>query len=115
MTRRHWDQHNHPCGYCGKACYPTRRAATRALRALHHQDVATMNAYRCQSGGSTFHIGHRPRTYQWPAWNDATTDQQCQRCPTLIRTGEPVATLGDTAMCFDCGDLAELAALSKAS
>lgn len=113
MSARRWNRAGQRCGYCGKACYPNERAATVALRGVHHDQLATMNAYRCQSGGSSWHVGHKRREYEWPGWDDAAVEQQCQRCPAVIAVGEPVATLGSTSMCFDCGDLAEQAALSK--
>lgn len=103
------------CGYCGKVSYNSERAAIRVLRTRHHQDRPLMNAYRCESGGVGYHIGHTPRVYEWPAWDDAARELQCDRCPTVIAEGEPVARLGTTSLCFDCGDLAEIAAISKAA
>lgn len=103
------------CGYCGKVSYASRKAATRALRTRHHDDRAAMNVYRCSSGGVGFHIGHTPRRHEWPGWDDADREQQCDRCPAVIAVGEPVATLGASRLCIDCGDLAEHAAIGKAA
>lgn len=115
MSQRRWGRAPDPCAYCRKACYPTEHAATRALRGLYRDQLPEMNVYRCRSGGVMFHVGHRPRVYDWPGWADADREQQCQRCPAVIAVGEPVASLGSISLCFDCGDLAEQAALSKAA
>jgi len=36
------------CAYCGKRCYPTYKAARRAMR-RNHRGVRTMEAYECHS------------------------------------------------------------------
>jgi hypothetical protein len=100
-----------PCGYCRKRSYPDRRSARRALRALYPDAVGTqMNAYRCPNGGTGWHLGGR---HVWPSWTDnRTAPIDCDRCPTVIHIGRPVAHLHGLRLCADCGDQAEHAAIT---
>lgn len=121
MKRRRWTpshtraarftwQAPQPCGYCRKRSYPTRRAAKRALRALYPDQVGhAMAAYPCAHGGHGWHLGHRD---VWPSWTDATTPHDCDRCPTRIHIGDPVAHLHGHHLCHECGDRAEHAAIA---
>lgn len=106
------------CWYCGKLTYRDRRAAKRSMRELYPAQVGHgMAAYRCQNGGSGWHIGHRVGpaalpTPQWPAWTDAAEKTGCTGCTQVVEAGEPVAWLGGRPLCFDCGDLAEREAIA---
>lgn len=99
------------CGYCRKRRYPSRRDARRALRALYPADAGQhMGAYRCPSGGDGWHLGGRR---VWPSWaNNTGAPVDCDRCPTVIHIGQPVAHLHGLHLCLDCGDHAEHDAIS---
>lgn len=123
MKRRRWSpseyrsasaswQNPARCGYCRKRTYPSRRDARRALRALYPNAVGDMHPYRCDHGGSGWHLGSR---HVWPSWTDNTTGNpiDCDRCPTVIHIGAPVAHLHGHHLCLDCGDQAEHAAIAR--
>ncbi len=46
-----------------------------------------------------------------PVWFDATVTRECERCPDVVRAGEPAAWLPatDETCCYECGDQAEAA------
>lgn len=98
------------CGYCRKRAYPDRAAAKKALRALYPDQRGTrMGVYHCAHGGNGWHLGHR---HVWPSWTDAHHPTTCDRCPTLIHIGRPVAHLHGLHLCLDCGDHAEHQAIA---
>jgi hypothetical protein len=102
-----------PCGYCRKRRYASRADAKKALRSIFPAEVGdSMCVYRCPKGGE-WHIGHRSneRCTEWPDWTEADTERRCLRCSAVIPAGDPVAWLRGIAMCLDCGDAAEQAAL----
>lgn len=105
-----WRNPGH-CGYCRKRTYSSRRDARRALRRLYpHEAGQAMGAYHCPSGGTGWHLGHRA---VWPSWTDnTTTPTPCDRCPTVIHIGQPIAHLHGHRLCLDCGDHAEHAAIA---
>ncbi|MBP2370277.1 hypothetical protein [Pseudonocardia parietis] len=109
---------------CGKAAFPSKAAADQlvvkakiahALR--RNRRRREQRTYECTTRPGVWHLTSQPTSlrYQWPGWDDATDDIQCDRCPTVIAAGEPVALVGDSRLCIDCGDLVERSALGAAA
>ena len=46
------------CGATGKVCYPTKRAAQKALATVNRLNGSVMHSFRCEYGDH-YHLGHR--------------------------------------------------------